>query len=183
LLILGLYDAPPRANFSFFWNFLSAFLIKSSGGNWRHFAIGALKNLESRAMLKVGGACVTTSGRREARDRRGHHETDRSGQFNIGLGPRATTSSRARRELLSCRGDRGWQPGEMLPTSANQCHDSTLVAIAENSRRVMRLRKSRSGGVVREFRVGLSLPKAWAFLARHHLFVSWSEVRWILYRR
>jgi hypothetical protein len=50
-LISGLYDAPPRANFAFFWDFLSAFMIKSSGEYRRVFAIGALMNLESRAML------------------------------------------------------------------------------------------------------------------------------------
>jgi hypothetical protein len=47
----GLYHAPVRAKFSFFWNFLSAFRVKGSGRSRREFAIGALKNLESRAML------------------------------------------------------------------------------------------------------------------------------------
>jgi hypothetical protein len=91
-LILGLFDAPLRANFPFFWNFLSAFLVKSSRGKRRKSAIGALKNLERRAMLIIGD---------RARLRQAGEEPVTRGAVKRPIGRVNSTSASARDHLFA----------------------------------------------------------------------------------
>jgi hypothetical protein len=179
---LGPLRCTAARRFLFFLGFFICFSDKAFGRLAAQIRDRCVNEFGKSRHVKSRGSCATTSGRREARDKRGHQETDRSGQFNLALGPRPpfrVLDANSFRDAEIGNGD----PGEMLQTSANQCNDSTLGAIAEDSRKVTRLRKSRSGSVVRGFRVGLSLPRAWAFLARRHLLEWWSEVTWILYQR